>query len=180
MTAYALLGALVVVTVFWVGVAYNRLVRHAALVREGWSGIDVQLERRHDLVPNLVVVVQSYAKHERELLTDVARTRVHRPTPELEARENALTSQLRSVLALVEAYPALRADQSFLTLQQQLVDIEEQLQMARRYYNGTVRDNNVVVESFPSNLVARAAGFATQPFFEVESATVRDVPVVTL
>ncbi|HEV7734235.1 MAG TPA: LemA family protein [Candidatus Binatia bacterium] len=179
MTAYALLGAIVVVSV-WVGFAYNRLVRHAALVREGWSGIDVQLERRHDLVPNLVVVVQSYAKHERELLTDVARTRAGKPTAELEARENALTSQLRGVLALVEAYPALRADTNFLTLQQQLVDIEEQLQMARRYYNGTVRDNNVAVESFPSNLVARAFGFGAQPFFQVESATMRDVPSVTL
>jgi LemA protein len=179
MTAYAILGVLLIVTV-WVGWTYNRLVRHGNLVREGWSGIDVQLERRHELVPNLVAVVQAYAKHERQVLTEVTRGRSAAPTAELQARENALTSQLRSVLALVEAYPSLRADENFRTLQEQLVDVEEQLQMARRYYNGTVRDNNVVVESFPSNLMAKAFGFVTKPFFEVESATVRNAPAVTL
>lgn len=180
MTAFALLGAVLVVGLVWVGWTYNRLVRHAALVREAWSGIDVQLQRRHELVPNLVVVVQAYAQYERELFTDVAQMRAAAPTAELQDRENRLTSELRGVLALVEAYPALRADASFRTLQQQLVDVEEHLQMARRYYNGTVRDNNVVVESFPSNLVANVCGFTVQAFFEVESATDRAAPAVRL
>jgi LemA protein len=180
MTAFALLGAVVLLGLVWVGWTYNRLVRLAALVREGWCGIDVQLQRRHALVPNLVVVVQAYAKHEKDVLTDVTRMRTAAPTAELQARENELTSQLRGVLALVEAYPALRADENFRTLQQQLVDVEEQLQMARRYYNGTVRDNNVVVESFPSNLVANAFGFGAKPFFEVESALERSAPAVQL
>jgi LemA protein len=179
MTAYFILGVLLV-AIGWMGWTYNRLVRHAALVEEGWSGIDVQLQRRHELVPNLVVVVQAYAKHERELFTDVARTRTAAPSVELQERENQLTTQLRGVLALVENYPALRADENFRTLQQQLVDVEEQLQMARRYYNGTVRDNNVAVESFPSNLVANAFGFIAKPFFEVESATERSAPAVRL
>jgi LemA protein len=124
--------------------------------------------------------VQAYATHEREVFTDVARVRAAAPSAELQARENQLTAQLRGVLALVESYPQLRADRNFRTLQEQLVDIEEHLQMARRYYNGTVRDNNVVVESFPSNLIANAFGFAAKPFFEVESATVRDAPAVRL
>lgn len=179
MTALAIFGALLVVS-SWVGWSYNRLVRHTNLVREGWSGIDVQLVRRHELVPNLVAVVQAYAKHERDVLTDVTHQRSAAPSAELQARENELTSQLRSVLALVESYPALRADENFRTLQRQLVDVEEHLQMARRYYNGTVRDNNVAVESFPSNLVAKAFGFGTKPFFEVESATAREAPAVTL
>ncbi len=179
MTAYALLGVLLIALVWGVW-TYNRLVRHAALVREGWSGIDVQLVRRHELVPNLVAVVQAYATHERQVLAEVTHQRTAAPTAELQAQENQLTSQLRSVLALVESYPALRADENFRTLQQQLVDVEEHLQMARRYYNGTVRDNNVAVESFPSNLVAGAFGFGTKPFFEVESATVRSAPAVSL
>jgi LemA protein len=168
----------------WIAYAFNRLVRHANLVREAWSGIDVQLKRRHDLVPNLVETVKSHASYEKGVLEDVVRLRgqgrATQASPELEERENSLTSSLRSVLVVAEAYPELRADRSFLDLQEQLVEIENHLQMARRYYNGTVRDYNIAVESFPSNLVARLFGYDLGLFFQVESATERQTPAVEL
>jgi LemA protein len=168
----------------WVACAFNRLVRHANLVREAWSGIDVQLKRRHDLIPNLVEVVRSYASYEKGLLEEAVRLRgegrAAEPSVELEERENSLTSRLRSVLVVAEAYPELLANRSFLDLQEQLVEIENHLQMARRYYNGTVRDYNIAVESFPSNLVARLFGYRLERHFQVESATERRVPEVEL
>jgi LemA protein len=168
----------------WIVLAFNRLVRRANLVREAWSGIDVQLKRRHDLVPNLVATVKSAAGYEKGVLEEVVRLRgqgrAPQASPELEERENSLTSHLRSVLVLAEAYPELRANRNFLDLQGQLVDIENQLQMARRYYNGTVRDYNIAVESFPSNLVAGVFGYDLGTFFQVESATERRAPAVEL
>lgn len=171
--------------------AFNRLVRHRNLVREAWSGVDVQLARRHDLVPRLAEVVRGHAEFERGVLENVTRLRSQAPTVapsrgtplasrELQDGENALATQMRSLLAIVEAYPELRAGESFLDLQARLVEVENQLQMARRYYNGTVRDYNTAVESFPSNLVASAAGFRIEPFFQVESALDRATPEVRL
>ena len=177
MVAGALLAA-------WVVVAYNRLVRHANLAREAWSGIDVQLERRHDLVPNLVAVVQAYASHEKDVLTDVTSARAAAasdgPPTDLQRHENTLTGRLRSLLAVAEAYPQLLADRSFADLHDQLVEIEDRLQMARRYFNGTVRDYNIRVESFPSNLVAHLLGFELRDFFELASATERRAPKVRI
>jgi len=173
--------AAVLAVLGWIAFAFNRLVRRANLVREAWSGIDVQLKRRHDLVPNLVDAVRAYASFEKALLEDLTRLRAEgRATRELQDRENALSSQLRSVLAIAEAYPQLHANQSFLALQHQLAAVEDQLQMARRYYNGAVRDYNIAVESFPSNLVAARWGFAPQEFFQIESAIERQVPEVHL
>jgi LemA protein len=173
--------AAVVALLGWVAVAFNRLVRHTNLVREGWSGIDVQLTRRHDLVPNLVAVVRSYAAFEQNLLTDLTRLRASgRATRALQDGENALTGQLRSLLAVAEAYPELLANKNFLRLQEQLAEIEDHLQMARRYYNGTVRDYNTAAESFPANLVASLFGFRREEFFQVESALVKHVPEVKL
>lgn len=184
MTTSVLLGAGTLLFVASVAYAFNRLVRLGNLVREAWSGIDVQLERRHDLVPNLVEAVRSYATFERGVLEDVTRLRAEsrpdRPSVELQDRENALTGRLKSVLAVAEAYPQLMANRSFLALQDQLVEIEDQLQMARRYYNGTVRDYNTAAEQFPSNLVARAFGFVGRPFFQIETATQRQVPNVEI
>jgi len=172
--------AALLVLLAWAAFAFNRLVRHANLVREAWSGIDVQLARRHDLVPNLVEVVRSYASFEKQLLVDLTRLRAEgRATRALQDGENALSTQLRSVLALAEAYPQLLANQNFLRLQEQLAEIENHLQMARRYYNGTVRDYNTAAESFPSNLVASLFGFSLEDFFQVESA-VATVPEVKL
>lgn len=178
--ALAMLGVLLV----WVLYAFNRLVRYANLIREAWSGIDVQLKRRHDLVPNLVEVVKGHARFEQRVLEDITRLRSSTSTPrattELQDRENLLSARLKSVLAVAEAYPELRASRSYLDLQTQLVEVENQLQMARRYYNGTVRDYNIAVESFPSNLVAAVFGFRLEAFFQIESATQREAPQVSL
>ncbi|MBW2286783.1 MAG: LemA family protein [Deltaproteobacteria bacterium] len=173
-----------VLSALWGVSAHNRLVKHANLAREAWSGIDVQLERRHDLVPNLVAVVEAYAKHEHEVLESVTRARQRavddEPAPELQRRENQLTGSLRSLLALTENYPELLANRSFADLHDQLVEIEDRIQMARRYFNGSVRDYNICVESFPSNLVARVLGFEIRSFFELASATEREAPKVEI
>jgi LemA protein len=173
-----LLGTLIVVAIA-IALNFNRLVRHRNLVREAWSGIDVQLKRRHDLVPSLVESVRGHATFERGVLEDVTRLRGGAPASRaLQDGENALSAQLRGLLAVAEAYPQLRAGESFLELQKRLTEVENHLQMARRYYNGTVRDYNTVVESFPSNLVAGAFGFTLADFFQVESAVERAVPEV--
>ena len=178
MTAALVLGVPIAVLAA-VALSFNRLVRHRNLVREAWSGIDVQLKRRHDLVPALVECVRGHAKFERGVLEDVTRLRADAPASRAQQDgENALSTQIRGLLAVVEAYPELRAGQSFLELQQRLTEVENHLQMARRYYNGTVRDYNTVAESFPSNLVAHAFGFAPEVFFQVESASEREVPEV--
>jgi LemA protein len=175
----AVLAVAALALLAWTAVAFNRLVRHANLVREAWSGIDVQLKRRHDLVPNLAGVVRAHAHFEQSVLEQVTRLRgAGRPTRELQDGENTLTEQLRGLLAVVEAYPELRATRGFLELQTQLADVEDQLQMARRYYNGAVRDYNIAVESFPSNLVARMSGYRLQEFFQIASALERRVPEV--
>ena len=179
MSAALALGA-ALFAVIAVAAAFNRLVRHRNLVREAWSGIDVQLKRRHDLVPALVESVRGHANFERGVLEDVTRLRGARASRALQDGENALTSELRGLLAVVEAYPELRAGESFLELQKRLAEVENHLQMARRYYNGTVRDYNTVVESFPSNLVARGFGFGLEEFFQVESAVERAVSEVRL
>lgn len=176
-----LLLLLLLALLVWLVVAFNRLVRQRNLVREGWSGIDVQLKRRHDLVPALVEAVRGHAAFERGVLDEVTRLRAAAPaTRALQDGENALAAQVRGLLAVAEAYPELRASDSFLALQRQLAEVEDQLQMARRYFNGAVRDYNIAVESFPSNLVARGFGFALHDFFQVESAVERQVPAVRL
>ncbi|MEO8604532.1 MAG: LemA family protein [bacterium] len=171
----AVLGMLV-----WVAIAFNRLVRLRNLVREAWGGIDVQLTRRHDLVPALVECTRGHAAFERETLDSVTRLRAAPASRARQDGENALSSQLRGLLAVAEAYPELRAADSFLALQAQLIEVENQLQMARRYYNGAVRDYDIGVESFPANLLASRVGFVRQDFFEVASATTRAVPEVQL
>jgi LemA protein len=171
-------------TVVWFAFAYNRLVRDLNRTREAWSGIDVQLKLRHDLLPNLVEVVRSYAKHEHHVLAAVTAARSAAQAQEnlnvLAREENLLTQRLQSLFALAENYPQLLADRSFADLHKQLVTIEDQLQMARRYYNGSVRDYNTRKESFPFNLVARLHGFESREFFLLASATERAAPGVRL
>jgi LemA protein len=163
---------------------YNRLIRLRNLSREGWSGIDVQLRRRTDLIPNLVDTVKAYAAHERGLFEDIARQRATSiaadNVPGQEAAERALQGSLGRLIALAEAYPQLKADKNFLELQQQLAEIEDQLQMARRYYNGTVRDLNIAIQSFPNSLVSRPLGFREASFFELEDRADAAVPTVAL
>ncbi len=165
-------------------VAYNRLVRCRNLVAEGKSGIEVQLKRRHDLIPALVSCVQGYAGFEQSLLAEISRLRENADQAASMAavneRETALNRGLSSFFARVEAYPDLKANALFADLTQQLVATENALQYARRYYNGAVRDLNIAVESFPSNLVASLFGFRTADYFQVESLAERAAPAVRL
>lgn len=176
----SILVLVVVVAIVWLVFSYNRLVKNRNQMREGWSGIEVQLKRRHDLVPALVQCVKGYQSHERELLEAVTRERsaaqaAHGPAQALGA-EKALAHDLGRLIALAENYPDLKADQSFRDLMGQLVEIEDQIQYARRYYNGSVRDLNNAIESFPTNLIAQAFSFRTADFFEVTNASERIPP----
>jgi LemA protein len=156
------------------------------MANEAWSGIDVQLKRRAELVPNLVETVKGYASHERGVLDEVTRLRgAARAVPEgdVAARaqaEGALSGALGRLFALSENYPDLKASANFLGLQQQLSDLENELQMARRFYNGAVRNLNVLVQSFPGNLIAGAFGFSPRDFFELDDAGERNAPQVSL
>lgn len=163
---------------------FNRLVRLRQMANEAWSGIDVQLKRRSDLVPNLVEAVKGYAAHERSTLDEIAALRgAARAVPEgdVAARakaENALSAGLGKLIALAEAYPDLKASGNFLDLQKQLSTLEDDLQMARRYYNGAARDLNVEVQSFPSSIIAGVGGFAPRDFFELADTSERNAPQV--
>ena len=167
-------------------VIFNNLVRTRQMANEAWSGIDVQLKRRSDLVPNLVDTVKGYASHERTVLEQVTELRGRAralPEGDVAARvqaEGALSAALGRLFALAENYPDLKASGNFLGLQQQLSDLENELQMARRYYNGTVRNLNVLVQSFPSNLIAGTFGFSPRDFFELDDAGERNAPQVSL
>ncbi|HMR88640.1 MAG TPA: LemA family protein [Saprospiraceae bacterium] len=164
---------------------YNKLVSLKNRVLEAWSGIDVQLKKRYDLIPNLVNTVKGYAAHESGTLEKVIQARNQAMTAgsggsindQVQA-ENALSGTLKSLFALSESYPDLKANTSFLALQSSLAEIEETLQNARRYYNALVRDNNTAVESFPSNLIANNFNFEKFDFFEIENDAERSNPVV--
>lgn len=170
--------------IVWGVVIFNGLVRLRNLVREAWSGIDVQLKRRYDLIPSLVETVKGYGRHERSLFEQIADIRGRCISAEGVKRqgeaENALSKTLKTLFAVAEAYPDLKANRSYLALQKQLTEIEDRIQLARRYYNGTVRNLNIRVESFPPMLVARLFGFASRDFFEIEFATERAVPEVEM
>lgn len=163
-----------VLAVFSLGAAltYNRLVKLRARVDNGWSQIDVQLRRRYDLIPNLVETVQAYATHERELFTTVTEARTGAMKAEGVAgqarAEDHVTTGLRQLMAVVEAYPDLKADANFLALQEELSGTESKIAYARQFYNDQVMKLNTLVGSFPSNLVARAFGFGEREFFDIE------------
>lgn len=163
---------------------YNDLVRKRQLNQEGWSGIDVQLKRRTDLIPNLMETVKGYMGHERETLEAVTRARADataasNASPEERARvEGALSGALGRLLAIAEAYPDLKANTTFLEFQAALQKVEDELQLARRYYNGTTRDLNTAVESFPSVVVANMFKFDKAEYFELENEADRGVPTV--
>jgi len=161
---------------------YNLFVQLNARAKSAWADIDVQLKRRHDLVPNLVTVVKGYALHERTTLEAVtaARSAAISPGATPEEAEKALSGTLKSLFALAENYPNLKADGTFLQLYKELVEIEDTLQCARRYYNGVVRDFNTAVAIFPNNMAAALFGFKAKDFFELESALEKAVPSVDL
>ena len=165
-------------------VVYNGLVKARQMVREAWSGIDVQLKRRADLIPNLIETVKGYAKHEKETLREVTemRTKIQSiPSNDVAGRaavEGMLSQALGKLFAVAEDYPELRANENFRDLQNSLEEVEDEIQMSRRYYNGAARDLNVKVESFPSNLVANTFKFDQVEYFEIENASDRAVPKV--
>ncbi len=167
------------VAIIWM---YNRLVYHRNLVSEAWAGIDVQLQKRFELVPNLVQTVKAYASHEATVLEEVANIRNTTETRvnTRAQQETALSRSLGQLFAIAEDYPDLKASGGFQQLHSSLVEIEDQLQYARRYYNGAVRNNNNMVESFPSNIVANVFRFCVAEFFEIELAVQRNVPSVDL
>ena len=173
----AALGAVVVVL-------YNRLVRSRNRVRTAWSDIDVQLQRRHDLIPKLVNDVNAYAKYEKATLEAVTELRAEAMRViDVDARgqaEQALSEGVDRLLALVENYPDLKANENFLDLQSELVETENYLQFARRYYNGSVRDYNTMTETVPSNLVASQFGFGPCEFFQKTADEAANVPLVRL
>jgi LemA protein len=172
-----LLIALVII-ILWVVLIYNRLIALRNRAKEAWADIDVQLKRRYDLIPNLVETVKGYAAHEREVFEKVteARTRAMGAAglKEKGEAENFLSQTLKSLFAVAENYPQLRASENFLELQRELTDTEDKVQAARRFYNGNVRDLNITIESFPSNTIAGAFGFVKMDFFEIEEAAARE------
>jgi LemA protein len=181
--ALLILLAIIVAAALWVVSVYNSLVRRRNVVAEAWSGIDAQLKRRADLIPNLVETVKGYAGHERETFEDLARLRsqgqAQTDVAQRAQTETAITAAIGRVMAVAEAYPQLRASENFQSLQKDLADVEDQIQLARRYYNGAVRDFNVMIEQFPSNLVATWGSFKPAPFFQIDDAADRAVPKVS-
>ncbi len=170
---------LIFLVAVWVAWLFNKLVRSRSLVRDAWAGIDVQLVRRAGLVPNLVAVVQAYQVHERTTLEDVVRARARLeeasgPRASGQA-DSGLDSALHQLVAVVEAYPALKADQHFLGLQEELSTLEEDIAFARRYYNATARTYNIAQESFPAVLIARFFGHNSAEYFKAEEDARRAV-----
>lgn len=161
---------------------YNRLIRLRNRIREGWSGIEVQLKRRHDLIPSLVEVVKGFAGHEKEVLENVTRERTAavdaNGAANVSRAEENLAKGVVRLMALVEAYPDLKSDENFRDLMKELVNTEDELQYARRYYNGAVRDLNNAIESIPTNVVAWAFRFEEGEFFEVSNEAERMAPKV--
>jgi LemA protein len=176
-----ILIALVVIGAYLIYV-YNGLVSKKNLVEEGWSGIDVQLKRRNDLIPNLVETVKGYASHEDKIFRDIAELRAKGMSggsvADQSAVGQAMTAALGRLFAIAEAYPELKADANFRDLQDKLSGIEDEIQLSRRYYNGSVRNLNTMIESFPSNFVASFFRFMKAEFFDIGDAAQRETPKV--
>ncbi|HAH04023.1 MAG: LemA-like protein [Parcubacteria group bacterium GW2011_GWA2_43_17] len=170
--------AILAVAILWLIGIYNGLIRLKNRADEAWSDIDVQLKRRYDLIPNLVETVQGYALHERQLLENVTKARTQAMQASgTEAKgqaENMLSSALKSLFAVAENYPDLKASQNFAKLQDELADTENKIQAARRFYNGNVRDFNTKIQIFPNNLIAGALKFSQRDFFEIEEPKERE------
>jgi len=176
----AIIVAVVLLALFIVGV-YNSLITLRVKVDEGWADIDTQLKRRYDLIPNIIETVKGYADHEKSTFEEITKARsmamqADNPKAKAEA-ENMLTDALKSLFAVAENYPELKANENFLHLQQTLSDIEEHIQLSRRYYNGTVRDFNTKLQVFPNNIVAGLFRFKQREFFEVEGEARENVSV---
>lgn len=173
---YVILAILVII-ILWFAISYNGLVTLTNRTKEAWSDIDVQLKRRYDLIPNLVNTVKGYATHESQAFEKVSQARAAamgaQTIGDKAKAENALAGTLKSLFAVAEAYPELKANTNFLQLQSELSDTENKIQAARRFYNGNVRDLNIRVEAFPSNLVASIFHFTKMDFFELDDEAAR-------
>lgn len=173
--------AVIFILILYFVMIYNGFIRLKNQADEAWSGIDVQLKRRYDLIPNLVETVKGYAKHEKEAFEKVTAARSQaisaQGVQEQAKAENMLSGALKSLFALAEAYPELKANQNFLDLQGRLGELEDQIQMARRYYNGVVRNYNIHCESFPSVIVAGMFSFRKKDFFEIDEGEKANVKV---
>ncbi len=173
MITYIIIAILVVLVLWFIG-SYNRFVRLVNRAKEAWADIDVQLKRRYDLIPNLVNTVKGYAEHESSAFENVTKARAAAMgatnIADKGAAENQLVGALKSVFAIAEAYPDLKANQNFLSLQQELSDTEDKIQAARRFYNTNVRDLNTGIESFPGNIIASIGHFSKMDFFQLEGA----------
>lgn len=178
-------GGVLLVLLIWVVAMYNRLVRARNTANESWSGIDTELKRRYDLIPNLVATVKGYATHEKGIFEAVAESRnravASTGSPASQAKdENVLVGNLRQLFAVVENYPQLKADQNFLKLQLELANTEDRIQASRRFYNANVRDLNTQIQVFPSNMIAGMFGFQPKEFFEIDAAMERGNPQVAI
>ena len=178
MTILWILLGLVVVIAIWLISTYNGLIQLRNQTDEAWSDIDVQLKRRYDLIPNLVNTVKGYATHESGVFQQVSEARSAalnaKSLPDKAMAENMLSSTLRSLFAVSEAYPELKANQNFLKLQDELSDTENKIQASRRFYNGNVRDLNTKIQVFPTNIIAGMLGFVKREFFELSNASERE------
>ncbi len=173
MTLWIILGAVVLIAIFLIAM-YNSLVKLNVRVEEAWSDITVQMKRRFDLIPNLLNTVKGYAKHEKEVFTKVTEARSEamnaQGVKETAKAENQFQDALKSLFAVAEAYPDLKANENFKHLQEELVDTEDKIQAARRFYNGSARDLNIKIKTFPTNMFAGMLGFKQREFFEVDEA----------
>ncbi|MFC1686616.1 LemA family protein [Patescibacteria group bacterium] len=178
---WVIIGA-VAALVLWVIVIFNGLISLKNRTKEAWSDIDVQLKRRYDLIPNLIATVKGYAKHEDRVFTKVTEARnqaINAKNPKEQSKaENMLAGTLKTLFAVAENYPQLRANANFLELQRELSDTEDKIQASRRFYNGNVRDFNIKTEVFPSSLIAKMFSFKQFDLFELESAKEKEAPKV--
>jgi len=182
MTLFTVLPIVAILLVLYVIFSYNGFVRLVNRSKEAWADIDVQLKRRYDLIPNLVNTVKGYATHESSVFENVTKARnaamgAQGPTTGHAQAENMLTGALKSVFALAEAYPDLKANENFLSLQSELSDTEDKIQAARRFYNGNVRDLNIGIESFPGNSIAKIFNINRREFFELDATSAEKNPI---
>ncbi|MBM17720.1 MAG: hypothetical protein CL947_01470 [Epsilonproteobacteria bacterium] len=172
--------AVLLLIALWVMSTYNQLVRLKLMAQEAWSGIDVQLKRRYDLIPNLVEIVKGYSFHEKNILTDVTRLRTQSmqatTIKDKQVAETELAGTLKILFAFAENYPDLKANENYLALQKELSFIEQELQLSRRYYNGSVRNYVISIEQFPSNIIAKLFGFSGMSYFEITTDQERSAP----
>lgn len=171
-TAYIILGVIVLLIIVFIGI-YNSLVRRKNQAEEAWSDIEVQMKRRYDLIPNVVETVKGYAAHEKGVFEEVtlARTRAMGATtaPDKAKAENVLSNTLKTLFAVAENYPDLKANANFLDLQRELADTENKIQSARRFYNSVIREYNTSTQSFPTNIIASMFGFSKKDFFDLDN-----------